>query len=124
MSIPTDFGTITLQFDSSGGFTGASFYFGYRHQFSYGATSGSCSASATATLDKGVTGASLSLSLNQGLFTSSCGLTCAVRSDKGLSFAGLNLRFSLNLSPVVIGMSLAFGRGGLAQLGVLVGYVF
>lgn len=124
VNVPTDFGTINLQFDSSGGFSGASIYFSYRHQFSYGPTSGSCSASATATLDKGVTGASLALSLNQGLFTSSYGLSYALRSDKGLSFAGLNVRFGLNLSPVQIGFLLVFGRGGLAQFGVTIGYVF
>lgn len=124
VTIPTDFGTIALQFDSSGGFAGATLYLSYRYQFSRGATSGSCSASATASLDKGVTGASLGLALNQGLFTSNYSLTYSWRSDTGLAFSGLSLRFGLNLSPVVIGMSLAFGRGGLAQLGVSVGYVF
>lgn len=124
VSIPTSVGTLNLQFDSSGGFTSASLNMSYRHQFNLGWTSGTCSATATATPDKGVTGASLGLALNQGLFTSNYGLSFSWRSDKGLSFSALSLRFSLNLSPVQVGFTLVFGRGGLSQFGVTIGYVF
>ncbi len=124
VSIPTNVGTLNLQFDSSGGFTSGSLNMSYRHQFNAGWTSGVCSATATATLDKGVTGASFSLALNQGLFVSNYGLSYSWRSDKGLSFSGLSVRFGLNLSPVQIGFGLTFGRGGLAMFGITIGYVF
>jgi len=125
VGIPTEFGTLNLQFDASGGFRSASLNMSYRHQFNFGWTSGSCSATATATLDRGITGASFNLSLSQGLLTSSYTLTYSWRSDIGtIAFSGLHVRFALNLSPVQIGFALTFGRGGLAQFGVTVGYVF
>lgn len=124
VSIPTSVGTLNLQFDASGGLSSASLNMGYRHQFNLGWTSGTCSATATATPDKGVTGASLGLTLNQGLFTSNYGLSYSWQSNKGLAFSALNLRFGLNLSPVQVGFTVVFGRGGLAQFGVTIGYVF
>jgi hypothetical protein len=96
----------------------------YRHQFNLGWTSGSCSATATATPNKGVTGASFALALNQGLFTSNYGLSYSWQSERGLTFSGLNVRFSLNLSPVQVGFALTFGSGGLSQFGATIGYVF
>ena len=127
VSIPTSVGTLNLQFDASGGLSSASLSMSYRHQFNLGWTSGSCSATATATPDKGVTGASFALALNQGLLTSNYGLSYSWQSDKsytGLAFSGLNVRFALNLSPVQVGFALVFGCGGLAQFGVTIGYVF
>ena len=124
VSIPSQFGTLNMVFDASGGFTSASLNLRYAHQFNFGWTSGSCSATLTATADQGVTGMSFNLALNQGLLMSSYALSFSQRSDIGLAFSALNVRFTLNLSPVQVGFALVFGRGGLAQFGVTIGYVF
>ena len=124
VSIPSDFGTLNLQFDESGEFQSWSLNLSYRHQFSFGWTSGSCSASATAVPDRGVTSAAFGLALNHGLLTANYGLNYSWRSDTGLTFSALSTRFSLNLSPVVAGFGLTFGRGGLAMFAITVGYVF
>lgn len=124
VSAPTNLGTLNLQFDPQGEFKSGTLNMSYRTDLNLAWASGTFSARLTATSQYGISAASASLFLSQGLFTSNYDLNYAWRSDEGLSFASFSLRFGINLNPLQVGVQLVFGRYGLGRFTIQTGYVF
>jgi len=87
-----------------------------------GAMTGSWGASATG-LERGLTGASVRLSLAQGIFSTGTSVSFAQRGDK-FGFASWASTLTFRFSPAVVTVQATFGRYGLTRAAVTAGVAF
>ena len=87
-----------------------------------GAMTGSWGFSATG-LERGMTGASVRLSLAQGIFSAATSVSFATRGEK-LGFASWASTLTFRFSPAVVTVQATFGRYGLTRAAVTAGVAF
>ena len=87
-----------------------------------GAMTGSWGASATG-LERGMTGASVRLSLAQGIFSAGTSVSFATRGE-AFGFASWASTLTFRLSPAVVTVQATFGRYGLTRAAVTAGVAF
>jgi len=89
---------------------------------SMGAMTGSWGASATG-LERGMTGASVRLSLAQGIFSAGTSVSYATRGEQFV-FASWASTLTFRFSPAVVTVQATFGRYGLTRAAVTTGVAF
>jgi len=89
---------------------------------SMGAMTGSWGASATG-LERGMTGASVRLSLAQGIFSAATSVSYATRGEQ-FGFASWASTLTFRFSPAVVTVQATFGRYGLTRAAVTAGVAF
>ena len=89
---------------------------------SMGAMTGSWGASATG-LERGLTGASVRLSLAQGIFSAATSVSYATRGEQ-FGFASWSSTLTFRFSPAVVTVQATFGRYGLTRAAVTAGVAF
>ena len=89
---------------------------------SMGAMTGSWGVSATG-LERGLTGASVRLSLAQGIFSAATSVSYATRGEQ-FGFASWATTLTFRFSPAVVTVQATFGRYGLTRAAVTAGVAF
>lgn len=91
-------------------------------QLNLGAMTGAWGASFTG-LERGMTGASVRLSLAQGIFSAATSVSYATRGEK-FGFSSWASTLTFRFSPAVVTVQATFGRYGLTRAAVTAGVVF